>query len=128
MVFQQGRKQLHSLDRRKCWAAARSGRVVAAGAAAEADGEVGENPKLRQTYTFNACFLPSFLPQKKKSHFSLFPFFQGRSTHSPSSLSSSPPSARPHQLYITKSLCARDTAWKLQRHQITGSPAADPQK
>lgn len=68
VVFQQGRRQLHSLDRRKCWAAARSGRVVAAGAAAEADGEVGENPKLRQTYTFNACFLPSFLPQKKKKN------------------------------------------------------------
>lgn len=67
-------------------------------------------------------FLPSSRRKKKKSHFSLFLFFQGRSTHSPSSLSSSPPSARPHQLYITKSLCARVTAWKLQRHQITGSP------
>lgn len=75
--------------------------------------------------------LVSFLPssrRKKKSHFSLFPFFQGRSTHSPSSLSSSPSSARPHQLYITKSLCARDSAWKLQRHQITGNPSSVPQK
>lgn len=67
VVFQQGRKQLHSLDRRKCSSAAeaRSGRVVAAGAAAEANGEVGENPNSRQTYRFSARFLPSSRGEKK---------------------------------------------------------------
>lgn len=132
VVFQQGRKQLHSLDRRKCSAAAaeeaRSGRVVAAGAAAEANGEDGEN---RTPDKLIGLALVSFLPSsrgEKKSHFSLFPFFQGRSTRSPSSRSSSPSSARPHQLYITKSLCARDSAWKPKRRHITGCLAAVPQK
>lgn len=71
-------------------------------------------------------FLPSFLPQKNKSHFSLFLFFQGRSTHSPSSLSSSPSSARTHQLYITKSLCARDcleTAAASNHRKSSGCPS-----
>lgn len=64
----------------------RSGRVVAAGAAAEADVEVGENPNSDKLIRLTLCFLPSFLPpakRKQKSHFSLFPFFQGHSTRAP---------------------------------------------
>lgn len=101
------------------------GGVVAAGAAAEADGEVGEKPKLRQTYTFNARFLPSFLPQRKKVPLGLVPVPPGPSVSLP---------LLPLVFFFSffrqtasVSPTVRETAGKA-RHHSTGSRVAVPPK